>query len=34
MDRLHIHQILDLLHPLVGNTGALADQLLVVLYLP
>ena len=30
MDRLHIHQILDLLHPLVGNTGTLADQLLVV----
>ena len=26
MDRFHVHQIFDLFHALVGNTGSLGDQ--------
>ena len=30
-DRLHVHQVFDLLHPFVGHTGPLFDQSLIIL---
>ena len=30
MDRLHVHQVLDLLRPLIGHTGTLFDQLFII----
>ena len=30
MDRFHVHQIFDLFHALVGNTGSLGDQFFII----